>query len=304
MINEVVKRALSLPPGSTFLILGGGFSGQHIGSVARKLGANVFCSRRNIDSKGADCCFDSNQSFFEPKEILKEVTHLLSCIPPLASGGDPVLKILSKEIKEMPLKWAGYLSTTGVYGDSKGDWVTEKDNPQPKQSRSIRRLACEQEWLASGIPIQILRLPGIYGPGRSSIETIKNKSPKLINKPGHVFSRIHIDDIAGSIMHLIYLKSQGINPEIINITDNSPASNIEVMKFAYELLKNPAPEFESFEDASKKMTPMALSFWQENRRVSNEMLCQKLGYSLIHPDYKSGLIDCLASLRFKGDLNY
>ena len=245
MIDEVVKRAVSLPAGSTLLILGGGFSGQHVGRVARKLGANVFCSRREVDSAGADCCFDSNNNLFEPREILKEVTHLLSCIPPFSTGGDPVLRVLSKEIKDMPLQWAGYLSTTGVYGDSEGKWVTEKTRPNPKQARSIRRLECEKEWLESDIPIQILRLPGIYGPGRSSIETINNKSPTLINKPGHVFSRIHIDDIAGAIMHLIYLNSQGINPEVINITDNSPASNIEVLKFAYQLLQRPIPEIES-----------------------------------------------------------
>ncbi len=221
------------------------------------------------------------------------MTHLLSCIPPEANGSDPVLTSLRKELENMPLKWVGYLSTTGVYGDCKGDWVKESDFPKPKLARSKRRLACEKAWQDSGLPIQIMRLPGIYGPGRSALENIKNGRTQMIIKPGQVFSRIHVDDIAGAIFHLINLAAKGQRPSIVNVADNVPSTNLDVMRYAASLLGASLPPVEQFDIAAKTMSPMALSFWQENRRVSNQMLCNQLGYSLIHADYRSGLRDCL-----------
>ncbi|ABX07961.1 SDR family oxidoreductase [Prochlorococcus marinus] len=301
MLEKVVKQSHQFSPNSKLLIFGGGFSGQHIAAAARRLGAKVLCSRRSFNKTGADFIYDSASESIPEESVLKDVTHLISCIPPLDTGEDPVLKNLSAAIKKMPLKWAGYLSTTGVYGDCKGAWVNENDCANPKQARSIRRLACEKAWQSSGLPVQIIRLPGIYGPGRSTLEAIKNKKSKVIHKPGQVFSRIHIDDIAGGILHLINLISQGINPEIINLADNFPASNIEVMQYAAYLLNQELPPIESFEIAAETMSPMALSFWQENRKVSNKVLCKELGYSLIHPDYKSGLKDCLISYESKNE---
>ncbi|KGG13362.1 MULTISPECIES: SDR family oxidoreductase [Prochlorococcus] len=292
MIEEVVKQSQKFLPNSKLLIFGGGFSGQHIAAVARKLGAKVFCSRRSFSKPGTDFLYDSTSKAIPTSTIFEGTTHLISCIPPLENGEDPVLKILKNELTKMPLKWAGYLSTTGVYGDSKGAWVDESDITKPTQTRSIRRLACEEEWKQSGLPVQILRLPGIYGPGRSSLEAIKNQKSKLVDKPGQVFSRIHVDDIAGSIMHLIDLAPESISHQIINLADDLPASNVEVMKYAANLLEIKLPPLESFENASKSMSPMALSFWKENRKVSNKKLCHELGYSLIHPSYKSGLKDC------------
>ncbi len=299
MLEKVVKQSNQFSPNSKLLIFGGGFSGQHIAKVARRLGAKALCSRRSLLKAGADFLYDSASQTIPEENILKDVTHLISCIPPLDTGEDPVLKNLSTEIQKMPLKWVGYLSTTGVYGDCKGAWVNENDYTNPKQARSIRRLSCEKAWQESGLPVQILRLPGIYGPGRSTLEAITNKKSKVIDKPGQVFSRIHIDDIAGGIMHLINLVAQGVNPKIINLADDFPASNIEVMQYAAYLLNQELPPVESFEIAAQTMSPMALSFWQENRKVSNKVLCKDLGYSLIHPNYKSGLKDCLISFNQK-----
>ncbi len=293
MLDDVVKRAIPFPKDSKILIFGGGFTGQHIAAIARSLGAEVLCSRRNLESKGADFEYDSNKKFIKSKKILNGVTHVISCIPPLPNGEDPVLINLGKEFLEMSLKWVGYLSTTGVYGDCQGNWVSENDTPRPKQLRSIRRLACEQAWEDTGLPVQILRLPGIYGPGRSTLDAYKKKSIKAIDKAGQVFSRIHIDDIAGAIIHLINLYAQGKCPKIINLADNLPASNLEVMEYAAKLLGTELPLIEPFEIASQEMSPMALSFWLENRKISNKILCKSMGYSLIHPDYKSGLKDCL-----------
>ena len=295
MLNEVVKGSASLPSNSKILIFGGGFSGQHIANAARKLGAEVLCSRRGLTKKGADFAFDSSTKSVISETNFHGVTHLISCVPPTQNGEDPVLEKCGHIIKNIPLKWAGYLSTTGVYGDYKGGWVTEKSDVHPTQNRSIRRLACEQKWEALGIPLQILRLPGIYGPGRSALEAIASQKNSMVYKPGQVFSRIHIDDIAGAIIHLINLFSKDVCPRIINISDSLPATNIEVLSCAANLLDIPIPDIESFESASKKMSPMALSFWQENRKVSNYKLCNDLGYKLIHADYRDGLKDCLRS---------
>ena len=292
MLKDLVNRCKPLPCDSKLLILGGGFSGQHIAALARHFGTNVICTRRKIDSKGSDCVFDSVSQILPSQKALNKVTHLLSCIPPDLNGEDPTLTSLKSQLNDMPLQWVGYLSTTGVYGDFQGKWVKETDTPNPQQPRSKRRLACERSWEASGLPIQILRLPGIYGPGRSAIENIKTGRNTMTDKPGQVFSRIHIDDIAGAILHLINLATDGRRPKIVNLADNLPSSNIEVMRYAASLMGNSLPPIEPFDIAAERMTPMALSFWQENRRVSNQMLCNELGYSLLHPDYKSGLNDC------------
>ena len=297
MLREVVKQSASLPSNSKILIFGGGFSGQHIANAARQLGAEVLCSRRDATKKGADFAFDSASKTVISNKHFHGVTHLISCVPPAQNGEDPVLEKCGHIIKNIPLKWAGYLSTTGVYGDYKGGWVTEESDVHPSQNRSIRRLACEQKWEALGIPLQILRLPGIYGPGRSALEAVKSSTNSMVYKPGQVFSRIHIDDIAGAIIHLINLFAKDICPKIINVSDSLPATNIEVLSCAANLLEIPIPDIESFESASKKMSPMALSFWQENRKVDNKLLCKKLGYSLIYPDFKSGLKNCFLQLK-------
>ncbi len=292
MLKDFVNQCEPLPNNSKLLVLGGGFSGQHIAALGRKLGNHVICSRRKIDSSGADCVFDSAIQKLPSDDELSAVTHVLSCIPPDSNGKDPVLQSLKNQLKKMPLKWVGYLSTTGVYGDCEGNWVTESDPPKPQLRRSQIRLECEKAWQRSGLPIQILRLPGIYGPGRSAIDTIKAGRTKLVDKPGQVFSRIHIDDIAGATFHLIHLANKGKRPKIVNLADNLPSSNIEVMLFAASLMKASLPPIEPFQIAAKKMSPMALSFWQENRRVSNQMLCNELHYSLVHPNYQAGLRDC------------
>ena len=297
MLEQVVNRSSPLAKDSKLLIFGGGFSGQHIAAVARKLGVKVFCSRRTKDSPGADFVFNGLQSEMPDENIFAGATHLLSCIPPNENGKDPVLENLKDKLKSHAFEWVGYLSTTGVYGDSQGSWVEETKSPEPRQHRSKKRLACEEEWKQLNQKVQILRLPGIYGPGRSAVDTIIKGKYKLIDKPGQVFSRIHIDDIAGAIMHLISLSTQGIRPEIINIADDFPTANIEVLTYAASLLKQKLPAAEKFEIAAKTMSPMALSFWEENRRVSNKLLCKELGYSLLHPDYRSGLKDCLLKIK-------
>ena len=293
MLDQVVKCSKPIPSTFKMVVLGGGFSGQHVAKVVRMLGGTALCSRRQASSIDSDFVFNSEKNEVPESKIFEGTTHILSCIPPSSNGRDPVIDNLAEGLKQKSLEWVGYLSTTGVYGDSKGKWVSETNTPLPQQPRSQRRLACEKQWLTSGFPVQLLRLPGIYGPGRSALDSLLKGKNKLIDKPGQVFSRIHVDDIAGAIMHLIYLAKQGIAPRTVNISDNLPTSNIEVLRFSASLLKMSLPEVEPFEIACKSMSPMALSFWQENRRISNQLLCKELGYSLIHPDYQSGIKECL-----------
>ena len=296
MNQDIVKRFDPLPSKSKLIIFGGGFSGQRIATLARRLGVKVLCSRRNKGSEGADFIFNTEKEL--PNEIFDGATHVLSCIPPLLNGQDPVLlKLKNQLLNSKNLKWVGYLSTTGVYGDTKGGWVNENTTPNPLQDRSIRRFSCEREWIETNLPVQILRLPGIYGPGRSAFESLFNGTTKMIDKPGQVFSRIHVDDIAGSILFLINLYFQGKNPLVVNVADNLPTNNLEVITFAAEIAKKSLPLTIPFEIAKNEMSPMALSFWQENRRVDNGLLCKKLGYSLIYPDYKSGLKNCFSKLK-------
>ena len=293
MIKEFVNDS-PLSPDTTLLILGAGFSGQQIALLGQSLGIKVLRTRRSIEKEGTDLVFDSESKTLPSKDVLLSVTHLISCIPPDPSGKDPVLSSMGEELKQMPIKWAGYLSTTGVYGNCNGRWVSELDTPNPQQLRSKRRLDCEIAWQRSGLPAQILRLPGIYGPGRSALEMLKKGKAKMIDKPNQVFSRIHVDDIASATFHLIKLAANGFKPDVVNIADDLPTSNLEVVSYGASLLNIPVPPIESFEIASNSMSEMALSFWEENRRVSNKMLKENIGYSLIHPDYKSGLRSCLS----------
>ena len=204
---------------------------------------------------------------------------------------------LKNKIKSLSLKWVGYLSTTGVYGNTYGDWVCEKDQPNPFQERSQRRLNCEREWISSNLPIQIFRLPGIYGPGRSTLEAIKTKKIKVIDKENQVFSRIHVADIANAIIYLIQNKNNLDFHQIINIADDEPCSQIEVIRYGYQLLGLEMPKKILFEEAKKDLSLIAQSFWKENRRVSNKLLCEKLGYKLIYKNYKAGLNNCLIQIK-------
>ena len=291
--RKLVKRTRTLPVNSKLLVLGLGYSGSRVGALAKALGIEVIATRRQ-PSKGANILFDSNTGQQPVMRQLQGVTHVLSCIPPNCRGQDPVLPILGDLLRDLPLRWVGYLSTTGVYGDRQGAWVDEGDDPRPEQTRSLRRLECERDWQQAKlrVPAQILRLPGIYGPGRSVLLSLRSGRARCVDKPGHRFSRIHVDDIAGAILHLIAEAEFGHRPEIVNICDDRPASIPELMQHAAKLLACPRPELQSFSTAAAGMSPMALSFWREHRQVNNALLVRTLGYQLLHPDFRSGLTDC------------
>jgi len=284
--------ASSLNIKNKFLILGCGFSGSFFAKKIRQLGYTALTTSRSLTKDPDSFIFDSENGIPPSKKIFDGVTHILSCIPPDKNGKDPVLKILKDNLKSLSLEWVGYLSTTGVYGDTKGDWVSEINEPNPFQKRSHMRLNCEKEWLESGLPVQIFRLPGIYGPGRSTIEAIKNKKIRVISKKNQVFSRIHVADITNAIIYLLQNRKTLKFYQIINIADDEPCSQIEVIKYCHDLLGLRMPKPISFEDAKEELSPIAKSFWIENRRVSNKLLCETLGYKLIYKNYRIGLRNC------------
>ena len=287
------NSASSLNNKKKFLILGCGFSGSFFAKTIRELGCTALTSSRSENKDQNSFVFNSENGKVPNKKIFDGVTHILSCIPPDKNGNDPVLISLKNKLKSLSLEWVGYLSTTGVYGNTKGDWVSEIDLPNPCQNRSHRRLNCEKEWIESGLPVQIFRLPGIYGPGRSTFEAIKNKKIRVISKKNQVFSRIHVADIANAIIYLLQNKNSLKFYQVINIADDEPCSQIEVIQYCYDLLGLKMPKPILFEDAEKELSPIAKSFWIENRRVSNKLLCETLGYKLIYKNYKLGLKNCL-----------
>ena len=286
------QSASPLNSKNKFLVLGCGFTGSFFAKSIRKLGCTALTSSRSKNNDPNSFIFNSDNSDIPNKDIFEGVTHILSCIPPDKNGNDPVLKSLKNKLKSLSLEWVGYLSTTGVYGNTKGDWVSEIDQPNPLQKRSHKRLNCEKEWFESGLPVQIFRLPGIYGPGRSTFEAIRNKKIRVISKKNQVFSRIHVADITNAIIFLLQNKDSLKFHRIINIADDEPCSQIEVIQYCYDLLGLKMPKPILFEKAKKELSPMAQSFWMENRRVSNKLLCEKLGYRLIYKNYKIGLKDC------------
>ena len=294
MLNTLVNRCRPLAADSTLLVLGAGFSGSRIASLAESLGTRVIrtCRLPQEGHSNDVLRFDSQLGFVPSTQALQGVTHLVSTIAPERDGQDPVLRCLGEELQTMPLHWVGYLSTTGVYGDRQGQWVNETDTPTPTQERSKRRLACEQAWLNTQLPVQILRLPGIYGPGRSPFQAIRRSEIRTIDKPGHVFTRVHVEDIAGACLHLIDRAAHGQRPSIVNVCDDLPAEPAAVQRHAAELMGLSLPPSQPYDEAVDSMSPMARSFWAEHRRVSNRLLCQELGYELLHPDYRSGLRDC------------
>ncbi|TPK69770.1 SDR family oxidoreductase [Mesorhizobium sp. B2-4-15] len=228
----------------------------------------------------------------EIAEALEKTTHLVISIAPEADG-DPILKAARVAIARMPaLQWIGYLSTVGVYGDHGGAWVDETAACRPVSKRSVMRVAAEQDWLQLGKeisrPVAILRLSGIYGPGRNALVNLENGTARRLVKPDQVFNRIHCDDIAGALWQLIEAGKGGI----FNVTDDLPAPPQDVVAYAASLMGiEPPPEI-PFETA--QLSPMARSFYGENKRVANAAI-KAAGYRFRFPDYRAAFDHMWAS---------
>ncbi|MBV8188568.1 MAG: SDR family oxidoreductase [Alphaproteobacteria bacterium] len=280
-------------------IFGLGYSGLEIARLARAAGWQVAGSctseekaeRLRAGSIAAHC-FTGNAPL--PAEALAGASHVISTIAP-GNAGDPVLATCRTLFGRA--RWLGYLSTTGVYGDHRGGWVEETTAARPTQPRSVARLAAERSWqalaLEVGATLDIFRLPGIYGPGRSALEQVKAGTARRIDKPGQVFSRIHVEDIAGTVLLAITERHAG---SIYNVADDLPAPACDVVAFACELLGEAVPPLVPWEQAEPEMSPMARSFYAESRRVRNERIKTELGVALRYPTYREGLRAIASSL--------
>ena len=226
------------------------------------------------------------------REAFASATHLLISAGP-GESGDPVLENYENEIKELAprLLWAGYLSTTGVYGDHQGGWVDETTALTPATKRGRMRVKAENQWKSiSSLPLHIFRLAGIYGPGRGPFEKVKQGTARRIIKENQVFSRIHVEDIAQVLEASINWPRPGA---IYNVCDDEPAPPQDVLAYAAKLLGLPTPPEIPFEEAD--MSPMARSFYAESKRVDNTRIKKELGVKLLYPDYRQGLKALLAA---------
>jgi len=250
---------------------------------ASGIDAHVFDGTAPLDTAGA--------------AALARADHLLMSIPPSAEG-DPVLMQAGRALEQTAgqIHWAGYLSTTGVYGDTGGAVVTEDSPLAPTAPRGEFRAAAEAAWLAlgraSGLPIHVFRLAGIYGPGRSVLDQLRQGTARRIDKPGHRFSRIHVADIGAVLRASMARPAPGT---IYNVCDDEPAPQADVIAHGAELLGLPAPDLVPFDAAAETMSEMALSFWRDNRVVSNARIKHDLGAVLSCPTYREGLAAILAA---------
>jgi nucleoside-diphosphate-sugar epimerase len=227
--------------------------------------------------------FDGNTASPDTLAKAASANVVLISAPPSPTG-DAVLEHFATAIVEGAAQHVIYLSTVGVYGDHGGDWIDEDTVPAPELDRTASRLAVEQRWHELlGDRLAVLRLAGIYGPGRNALVELSRGRARRIVKPGQVFNRIHTDDIARAIMAAIVCEHGGI----WNICDDEPAPPQDVIAFAAGLLGLPPPLEEPFETA--EMTPMARSFYADNKRVSIAKLKKQLGFALKYPTYREGL---------------
>lgn len=257
------------------LIFGLGYTANHLADQLRGEGWQVTGTRREA-SDGA-IAFDDEPSALA---AIDEASHILSSVPPARDGSEPVLNHYGSAIKAASLDWTGYLSSTGVYGDVQGAWVDEK-TPIGSGRRKARSKA-DRHWQELRDDVSVLRLPGIYGPGRNPITRVKEGKAKRVDVTGQVFSRIHVDDIVGAV-----IASFDGPAGIYNVSDDLPAAQHEVIAHAARLIGLKPPPLLSLEEAG--LSPSALGFYEENRRVANGKAKRLLGWQPKYPNYKAGM---------------
>ncbi len=277
----------------TYFIFGAGFSGKAFGALASENGATVYGTTRSTEKMSElealnirPLLFDGSTITPSMRAALDHTTDLVISIAP-GEDGDPVLRLAAEMLAKLPnLGWIAYLSTVGVYGNHDGKWVDEAVTCKPVSQRSIQRVAAETAWTefarANDLPLAILRLSGIYGPRRNALKNIVEGKARRLIKPGQVFNRIHVTDIARSLFFLSTQNADGI----FNVTDDMPSPPQDVVEYAALVTKIDAPEPIDFDTAT--LSPMARSFYGENKRVSNAKL-KSTGFQFTYPDYRQAL---------------
>ncbi len=275
-------------------IFGLGYSGSEIARQAKEAGWNVAGTVRGDDKARQLAAEGIEAHRFDGTAPLAASafgasSHVLCTIAPLSAAGDPVLATCVPLLRGA--RWLGYLSTTGVYGDHGGGWVDETTPANPGQPRSLERLGAERAWQAMGATL--FRLPGIYGPGRSAIDQVRAGTAHRIDKPGQVFSRIHVEDIANTVLAAMAKPSPAA---IYNVADDLPAPTADVVAYACELLSVEPPPLVPWAEIAPTMSAMARSFYAENRRVRNDRIKRELAVTLRYPTYREGLRAIFATL--------
>lgn len=286
--------------GNVLFVFGLGYSARALAADLMAQGWTVRGTTRSIENQagfarqGIEALLFDSETPLADTGVLDGVTHLLASVPP-GPEGDPVLRHHGADLaaRAGQIVWAGYLSTTGVYGDRGGDWVDETATPSPATERGQRRVDAEDGWCGlwrtAHLPVHLFRLAGIYGPGRNALETVRQGKARRIVKPGQVFSRTHVSDIAAVLAASIAQPNPGA---AYNVCDDDPAPPQDVILHACELLGvDPPPEI-PFEDA--ELSDMARSFYAESKKVSNTRIKEELGVRLAYPDYRAGLAALLA----------
>jgi uncharacterized protein YbjT (DUF2867 family) len=284
------------------LCFGLGFSARVLAARLAAKGWRISATSRSEAGAASITALGYNGLVFDGSaplaaKALDGVTHVVVSAPPGADG-DPVLKRMSGEfgLRASQFHWVSYLSTTGVYGDHAGALVTEDTPLTPNTERGHKRLLAETQWLdvwrQHGLPVHIFRLAGIYGPGRNQLLSLLDGSAKRVIKPGQVFSRIHVEDIATILEASIAHPDPG---RAYNVCDDEAAPPQDVVAFGAELLGLPVPPDTPFDEAT--LSPMARSFYADSKRVSNERVKRELGVELTYPTYREGLRSITKALK-------
>lgn len=286
------------------LVLGLGYAGVAVARQARASGHGVAGTARD-PARLAPAVQPLAISFASAPEAIRAASHLLVTAPP-GEAGDPVLAAhraaLDAAVVAGALRWVGYVSTTGVYGDHGGAEIDEDTAAAPGQARSRRRLAAEEAWRAATagrVALDLMRAGGIYGPGRSAFDDLRAGTARRVVRLGHAFSRIHRDDIALAVLAAM-TQDRPPAPRVLHLVDDEPAESAAVTEHAARLLGIAPPPAIPFETARATMSPMALSFWSENRRVANAKTKAALGIAWRYPTYREGLAAILEEERREG----
>lgn len=270
---------------NTLLSLGHGYSAQVLAGRLIPLGWQVIGTARSPER--AEVLRQSGVEVLnwpgDPAPALARATHILASAAPDANG-DPFLATHRTAIASANPQWVGYLSTTAVYGDHQGGWVNETTPLNPSSARAVQRVLAERQWGSLGLPVHVFRLAGIYGPGRGPFEKVRDGTARRIIKPGQVFSRVHVEDIATTLIGSFARPNPGA---VYNVCDDDPARPEDVLSYAAALLGLPDPPTTPYDTAD--MTPMARSFYGESKRVSNARIKAELGIALGYPTYREGL---------------
>jgi nucleoside-diphosphate-sugar epimerase len=285
---------------ATLACLGFGYSAQHyvaefgarfdriVGTTRTLENATTFATAEYGGRSIEPLLFDGEQASLELTAALGNADALLISVSPDETG-DPALRLLGDTLAQTKLQSIVYLSTVGVYGDHAGAWVDEDSATKPVSARSVERLQAEQEWQAFGarskIPVAVLRLAGIYGPGQNALVNVARGTARRIDKPGQVFNRIHVADIAQVIEACFARRADGV----FNVADNEPTAPGDPIVYAANLLGVAPPPAIPFAEAARTMRPMALSFYGESKRVKNTKLTRDLGVALRYPTYREAL---------------